>query len=272
MDNDRSRVFTASSIPDGYERFMLRQLFEPWAGVLVDRAELRPGQSVLDVASGLGPVARAAALAVGVGGRVVASDISPGMLAVAATTPAAPGSAPIEYLECSADSIGTDDDSVDAVCCQQGLQFFPDRAVALREMRRVVRQGGIVALSTWAAEHPLGMFGPIAETLRAVGLEEPFSGAFDPTSYSLGAAEVAAALERAQWREVTVETIGLDAEWRTIDDAVSVLLGTPFGPMVTALPPGDQDEIRTLLADRLDRSEDGTVVVRTTSTVATGRK
>jgi len=58
-DAARSLSFAQVSVPEGYERFMLCQLFEPWAAVLVDRAGIEPGSRVLDVASGLGPVAQA---------------------------------------------------------------------------------------------------------------------------------------------------------------------------------------------------------------------
>jgi ubiquinone/menaquinone biosynthesis C-methylase UbiE len=63
---------------------MLRQLFDPWAGELVARAGIGPGHRVLDVASGLGPVARLAAEAAGPGGRVAASNISAAMFTLAA--------------------------------------------------------------------------------------------------------------------------------------------------------------------------------------------
>src|ERR1700722_13736838 len=65
MDNSRSRGFTAVSVPQAYERFMLRQMYEPWARELTSHAVLQTGWSVLDVASGLGPVAREAAGGVG---------------------------------------------------------------------------------------------------------------------------------------------------------------------------------------------------------------
>src|ERR1700684_889454 len=98
MDTPRSKGFTQASIPEGYERFMLHQLFEPWARALVGQAHLQPGWSVLDVASGLGPVAREAAAVIGPAGRVVASDISEPMLALAAARPQPAGSAPIEFM------------------------------------------------------------------------------------------------------------------------------------------------------------------------------
>src|SRR5271170_6488104 len=93
MDDSRSQSFVQVSVPEGYERFMLRQIFEPWAAELLRRADLQPGWSVLDVASGPGPVARLAATAVGPGGGVVASDISEPMLALAAARPAPAGAA-----------------------------------------------------------------------------------------------------------------------------------------------------------------------------------
>jgi SAM-dependent methyltransferase len=270
MDSQRSQSFTPASVPGHYERFMLPQLFEPWARDLVDRAGLRPGAAVLDVASGLGPVARLAAAAAGPEGRVVASDISAAMLARAAARPADPQSAPVEYLECSALDIKAADASFDAVLCQQGLQFFPDRVAALREMHRVTRPAGAVLIATWAADRPLGLFGPIAATLRELGVPEPFPGAYDDRSFCLGITEFGDLLETAGFRAVEVTTAELGAVWPASADAVSAVLGTPFGPSVAALPAAAQEQVRAALAARLGQSADGTVTVPTASNVARG--
>ncbi len=271
MDGSRSGSFVQVSIADGYDRFMLGQLFEPWAADLIARAGLKPGCSVLDVASGLGPVARLAAQAAGPGGRVVASDISAAMLAVASARPHGPGWAAIEYLECPASAIAVDDDSFDVVLCQHGLQFFPDRTAAVAEMRRVARPGGTAVISTWAAEHPLGLFGPMTEALQETGLAEPFPGAFDAGSYCLNAADLADLLQAAGWRDTGVQTVELDATWPTAQAATSALLGTPFGPLVSALPADAQQQVRTRLARKLGDSA-GRVTVRTVSNVAQGIK
>jgi ubiquinone/menaquinone biosynthesis C-methylase UbiE len=267
----RSLGFAQVSIPEGYDRFMLRQLFEPWAAELVARAGIGRGQRVLDVASGLSPVARLAAEAAGPGGSVVASDISAAMLALAAARPADPRWAPIEYLECPASAITAHDDSFDVVLCQHGLQFFPDRAAAAGEMRRVARAGGTVVLSTWAAEHPLGLFGPVNETLREAGLAEPFPRAFDPDSYRVSVADLQELLRMAGLRDVRVETVILDARWQTAEAATATLLGTPFGPLVSALPADAQEQLRAQLAGKLSGSADG-VIVRTASNIACGVK
>ena len=271
MDGSRSGSFTQVSVPDGYDRFMLGQLFEPWAAELITRASLKPGCSVLDVASGLGPVARLAAKAAGSGGRVVASDISAAMLAVASARPHDPGWATIEYRQCPASAIAAEDDSFDVVLCQHGLQFFPDRAAAVAEMRRVTRPGGTAVMSTWAAEHPLGLFGPMAEAVRETGMTEPFPGAFDAGSYCLNVADLADLLQEAGFRDVSVQTAELDAIWPTAEEAASTLLGTPFGPLVAALPADAQQQLRARLASMLGDSAGG-VTVRTVSNIARGTK
>jgi ubiquinone/menaquinone biosynthesis C-methylase UbiE len=65
---DRSSAFTSDSVPDEYERYLAPAVFEPWAEVLLDVVGIAPGSRVLDIASGTGVVARAAARRAG-GGR-----------------------------------------------------------------------------------------------------------------------------------------------------------------------------------------------------------
>jgi SAM-dependent methyltransferase len=266
-NGSRAEGFAQVSVPDGYAQFLLGQLFEPWAAELVTRAELWPGCSVLDVASGLGPVARLAAAAAGPSGRVVASDISAAMLTAAAARPVPPGWAPVEYRQCPVSAITAADDSFDAVLCQHGLQFFPDRGAAAAEMRRVTRPGGILVLSTWAAEHPLGLFGPVNHVLRDAGLTEPYPRAFDSDTYRLSITELRDLLQAAGWRDVRVQTAELDATWPDAETATAALLGTPFGPLVSALPAGTQQRLRARLADELGATNGG-VTIRTASNIA----
>src|SRR5262249_53255477 len=80
--------------------------------------------------------------------HVVGVDLNPGMIAVARSLPA-PAGASIEWAERSALDLRLPDASMDVVLCQQGLQFFPDRPLAMREMRRVLARGGRLALSVW---------------------------------------------------------------------------------------------------------------------------
>ncbi|HET7526629.1 MAG TPA: methyltransferase domain-containing protein [Burkholderiaceae bacterium] len=131
-----------------YERYVHRYILAPWVPHLLEIVALRAGETVLDVACGTGAVARAAADRVGASGRVTGLDLNAGMLAVARSQPAPPGAA-ITWIERDALDTGLPDRSFDVVLCQQGLQFFPDKTVALREMHRVLAPRGRLAMSVW---------------------------------------------------------------------------------------------------------------------------
>ena len=135
------------SAPELYERYLVPAITRIWASDLIDRAGPKPGQSLLDVACGTGVVARLAAERMRTG-RVVGLDLNEGMLAVARSVPVT--GAPIEWREGSALSLPFEDRSFDLVLCQLGVQFFPDRSLALREMKRVLVASGLVALSVYS--------------------------------------------------------------------------------------------------------------------------
>ena len=271
MDGMRGRGFTQATIPAGYANFLLRQLFEPWARDMIARAAPSPGDVVLDLATGLAPVARLAAAASGTSGRVVASDISPAMLAVAAARPVEPHWAPIEYLECPASAIDVDDDTFDVVYCSHGLEFFAEREAALGEIYRVLRPGGLALMSAWAAEHPVGLFTPLGQTMREVGLGQPYARAYDADSYRMSGPELRRMVEAAGFGDVKVEMVELEGHWDSADDAANTVQGTPFGPLVAAMSADDRQRVREILLSKLGGSADG-VTVRSLSNVATGTK
>ena len=136
---------------ENYERYFVPTIGDAWATALLDVAGLRSGERVLDVACGTGVVTRRASELVGAEGAVAGLDVNPAMLAVARSV--APTS--IEWHEASAESISCPDASFDVVTCSLGLQFVPDRSAAVREMRRVLRDGGRVAIGTVGAIPPV---------------------------------------------------------------------------------------------------------------------
>ncbi len=182
-----------------YDRYFVPAIGAPLAADLVRVAALRRGERVLDVACGTGVVARRAAREVGDTGTVVGVDINPGMLSVARS--ATPPDARIEWREASADAMPFGDASFDVVLCQMGLQFMPDKHAALREMRRVLVDGGRSILNVpGPTPRLLSIMGEAL--VRHIGPE----GAFVNHVFSLhDAAELEALLRDAGFHDVSVQ-------------------------------------------------------------------
>ena len=150
--SETERMRVARSPAEVYDEFFVPALFQTWARVVVDAASIEPNQCVLDVACGTGVLACAAADRVGSGGSVVGLDPNGEMLAVAhgkADT--------IEWRAGRAEAIPFPDQSFDAVISQFGMMFFENPSGALREMMRVTRPGGHVAVAVCdSLEHSPG--------------------------------------------------------------------------------------------------------------------
>lgn len=147
--------------PENYEKYFVPTIALPLARDLVEAASLQAGERVLDVACGTGVVARLAAERVAPSGRVAGLDVNPGMLAVARS--ATPPDLSIDWYETSAEAMPLPDNAFDAVLCQMGLQFVPDKLVALREMRRTLTKGGRLLLNLPGPMPPL--FAALADRL-----------------------------------------------------------------------------------------------------------
>jgi SAM-dependent methyltransferase len=188
-----------------YERDLVPAMFAAWAPILVDAARVQPGEHVLDVACGTGVVARLAAERVGDSGWVVGLDVNAAMLAVGRDA-AGPSGASIEWCEASALEMPLPDGVFEVVLCQQGLQQFPDRPVALSEMRRVLRPGGRLAASVWASlEQNPGFVALVGALERHVG-DAAANNRRAP--FALGdAGEVDRLVRAAGFRDVSLTTL-----------------------------------------------------------------
>jgi ubiquinone/menaquinone biosynthesis C-methylase UbiE len=132
-----------------YERVFVPTFFRSWAEVLIDRAQLKPGERVLDLACGTGIVSRVAWHRLHRNVHIAGVDLNSDMLAVAREM-IAEDKARVDLREGSATDLPFSDGSFDVVFIQQGLQFFPDKPAALAEVRRVLDDNGRVAVLAWA--------------------------------------------------------------------------------------------------------------------------
>jgi SAM-dependent methyltransferase len=140
---------------EGYESYMVPTLFGPCAEKLIQVANPRPGERVLDVGCGTGIVARQIAAMLGSSGIVTGLDLSQNMLAVARAAVEREGLT-IEWREGNAEQLPFPDSTFDLVLCQFALMFVRNKAAALAEMCRVVTEDGRVLISVWQGldRHP----------------------------------------------------------------------------------------------------------------------
>jgi SAM-dependent methyltransferase len=135
------------SIPDAYDRYLRPLFFEEFARDVAARLPLAPGMRVLEVACGTGIVTRALLARLPGDATLVATDLSDAMLAVAQQSVSP--DLRLAWQPADAMALPFDPGSFDVVVCQFGIMFFPDKLEALRQMRRVLKAGGLLLISTW---------------------------------------------------------------------------------------------------------------------------
>ena len=201
-----------------YQQYYAPSMFEPLSEAVVGHAQPVAGERVLDVACGTGILTRRVAESVQPGGAVVGVDINPGMIDVAREL-SSDGDPRIEYRQGDATALDLPDAAFDLVTCQQGLQFFPDRAAGTAEMRRVTRDGGRAVIAAWQGldRHPL--FAALADAeephLKELGVDMTRDELVAP--FSLGADELRDLLESAGFHDVDVAEASIEARFAEPD-------------------------------------------------------
>jgi len=146
MSTPGSDAVFAGSIPEFYDTQLVPLIFEPYATDLARRIAALAPSRVLETAAGTGVVTRALARALPASTELVATDLNQPMLDHAAAIGTA---RPVTWQKADAMQLPFDDASFDVVACQFGAMFFPDRALAYAEARRVLRPGGTLVFNVW---------------------------------------------------------------------------------------------------------------------------
>lgn len=203
----------SSAAAELYESKFVPAIFAEWAPRTVDAAEPEPGHRILDVACGTGIVAREAARRAGPDG-VTGVDINEGMLAVARRL-----RPDIRWRRADAAHLPFDDCSFDIVLCQAALMFFPDPAAALREMARVLRPDGTIALQVWCGLDDQPGYRPFIHTAaRHAG---PDAARLLGAYWTLGNPHrLHDLIDSANLRIIAAHTILGTARFQSIDDMV----------------------------------------------------
>lgn len=243
-----------ASAPELYERYLVPAITSIWAADLLDRLRVEPQESVLDIACGTGAVIRRLAT-VAHGGRLVGTDLNAAMLKIARSINT---ERPIEWVEGSALDLPFSAKSFDVVLCQLGLQFFPDRPLALREMVRVLRPGGRVGLSVYSA---------IERTPAAYAFVRALDRRLGPDSSRTKRAEhvfpdpdeVKSLMEGAGFSDVNVATVTKQINFPSMLDYVRFqLIATPMANLLKSAEAPERDAvIASIAADAASRLDDG---------------
>lgn len=213
------------SIPELYDRHLGPVFFEPYA---IDLAGRLPASArrVLEVAAGTGRVTRHLAPKVD---ELVVTDLNEAMLARAREVVT---DARVEWRAADMQALPFVDDSFDAVVGQFGLMFVPDKAAAIRELRRVVRPGGVVLLSTWNDVTKNGAALVAHEQALAAFPDNPPQ--FYLVPFSLPDARAVCGLFEADGFAVEVDTVDVTGSAVSAADlAIGLVRGNPIALQLT---------------------------------------
>jgi ubiquinone/menaquinone biosynthesis C-methylase UbiE len=160
----------AGSIPEIYDRFLVPLIFEPYARDLADRVAKANPKAVLEIAAGTGVVTRAMAARLPADARLTITDLNQPMLDHAK---ARQPDARIEWRQADALALPFEDASFDAVACQFGAMFFPDKVQGYREARRVLKPGGRFFFNVWDRISENEFADVVAQALATVFPDDP---------------------------------------------------------------------------------------------------
>ena len=238
----------SGSIPAIYDRYLGPLIFEPYATDLAQRVSgLNPG-SVLEIAAGTGVVTRALARVLSAAVDIVATDLNQPMLDFAAKQ--FRQARPISWQQANALSLPFPDASFDVVVCQFGVMFFPDKAAAHREARRVLKPGGRFIFSVWDRIEENEV--PQAVSEGAAGVfpaDPPQFLARTPHGY-FDKQKIRDEAGQASFSKIEVETVSLSSRAASHrDPAIGFCHGTPLRNEIEARDPNRLAEVTDAAAE-----------------------
>ena len=228
---------------------------------LAEKVDAQPGQTILDVAAGTGDLGFAVAERVGAEGRVISTDFAPEMVDVARRNCERQGLANVEYREMDAERMDLEDDSVDGVVCRWGYMLMADPAAALKETRRVLRDGGPLAFAVWRTpdRNPWAAV-PGMTLVQRRHMPPPEPGA--PGIFAMGEpGRIGELVTGAGFDEPEPEEIAFEFRYADFDDLWDTLIriAGPLARVINALPDDERVATREAIRENLAsyRTDDG---------------
>jgi SAM-dependent methyltransferase len=210
---------------------------------LVELAGVEQGSRVLDVAAGYGEPSLTAARQAGPEGSVVSSDISVEMLAFGRERAAGAGLENIEFVEADAASLDYPDDSFDAALSRWGIIFDPDGEAAAGQVRKFLKPGARMAISSWGPPERVPFLAvPMRTALQRLELPPPPPGTPGPLSRPTPEA-LGGLLDGGGFSDVEVEEAEVSFEWDSPEQFTTFIkeIAPPISALLAPHPPEVQE-------------------------------
>lgn len=236
-----SEATFSGSVPENYERYLVPLIFEDYAVDLASRLEVPAGGAVLETACGTGVVTRRLADQLPDGAHLTATDLNEGMIGEAKSSV---GDDPrLTYQQADATALPFPDASFDAVVCQFGVMFLPDKAAGYGEAARVLRPGGQLVFNVWDSLEHNGHARAAHEALAALFPDNPPRFLEVPYGY-YDLYEIKNSLLSAGFGNINISVQPRTSEAASARDvALAFIAGSPLATHLADMGPPSESEV-----------------------------
>ena len=215
---------------------------------LVENVQAEKGDTILDLAGGPGDNGFLAAERVGPPGKVIETDFAPKMVETARRRAAKLGLDNVESSVLDAEKMDFADDSVDGIICRWGFMLMLDPQSALNECRRVLKDGGRLAVSVWGGPEKNPWLTVTGMTMKQLG-HQPSSDPFGPGGmFSMADHDtIRSMLSEADFTDITIEEIPVDWTYGSFTEAWDFMtqVAGAIATLVEELPPDEIEKLRS---------------------------
>lgn len=240
----------AGSIPEIYDRFLVPLIFEPYALDLAERLAKTGAREVLETAAGTGVLTRAIASWLPAPAHIVATDLNQPMLDHAKARQSRNGQ--IEWRQADAQALPFQDQNFDAVACQFGVMFFPDKVQGYKEARRVLKPGSHFFFNVWDKISENDFADTVTEALETVFPHDPPRFlARTPHGYH-DEKQIRAELKAAGFTNVSIDAVdAISTAPTALDPAIAYCQGTPLRNEIEARDASQLEDATNRAAEAL---------------------